>query len=169
MNWKFSIWCKKCPDNLKNVSGYSKKSLDDVEMYLENLEGSGWSRKCPLNSKNCTDNLKRVRMIKKYAWVIWISYKCTLWSIFGPLLCLKFANTLFTRICREFEKWCNLRVLSGKFLRQQSCYPESFRFFWLWFTRIISFLDPSVNKCLSLSVKNKDNWRLIRDLCHHWK
>ena len=23
----------------------------------------------------------------------------------------------------------NLRVLSGKFLRQQSCYPESFRFF----------------------------------------
>ena len=125
MNWKFSIWCKKCPDNLKNVSGYSKKSLDDVEMYLENLEGSGWSRKCPLNSENCTDNLKRVRMIKKYAWVIWISYKCTLWSIFGPLLCLKFANTLFTRICREFEKWCNLRVLPGKFLQQKSCYPES--------------------------------------------
>ena len=110
MNWKFSIWCKKCPDNLKNVSGYSKKSLDNVKMYLENLEGSGWSRKCPLNSENCTDNLKRVRMIKKYAWVFWISYKCTLWSIFGPLLCLKFANTLFTRICREFEKWCNLRV-----------------------------------------------------------
>ena len=71
-------------------------------------------------------------MIKKYAWVIWISYKCTLWSIFGPLLCLKFANTLFTRICREFEKWCNLRVLSGKFLRQQYFYPESFCFFWLW-------------------------------------
>ena len=70
-------------------------------------------------------------MIKKYAWVIWISYKCTVWSTFGPLLCLKFANTLFTRICREFEKWCNLHVLSGKFLRQQSCYPESFRFFWL--------------------------------------
>ena len=131
MNWKVSIWCKKCPDNLKNVSGYSKKSLDTVKMYLENLEGSGWSRKCPLNSENCTDNLKRVWMIKKYAWVIWISYKCTLWSIFGPLLCLKFANTLFTRICREFEKWCNLRALSGKFLRQQSCYPESFRFFWL--------------------------------------
>ena len=131
MNWKFSIWCKKCPDNLKNVSGYSKKSLDDVEMYLENLEGSGWSRKCPLNSENCTDNLKRVRMIKKYAWVIWISYKCTIWCIFGPWLCLKFANTLFTRICREFEKWCNLRVSSGKFLRQKSCYPESFRFLWL--------------------------------------
>ena len=43
-------------------------------------------------------------MIKKYAWVIWISYKYTIWSILGPLLCLKFANTLFTRICREFEK-----------------------------------------------------------------
>ena len=32
-------------------------------------------------------------MIKNYAWLIWISYKCTVWSIFGPLLCLKFANT----------------------------------------------------------------------------
>ena len=40
-------------------------------------------------------------MIKKYAWVIWISYKCTLWSIFGPLLCLKFANTLFTRVVKN--------------------------------------------------------------------
>ena len=57
-----------------------------------------------LIQKICPDNLKRVQMIKKYAWVIWISYKCTVWSIFGPLLCLKFANTLFTRICREFEK-----------------------------------------------------------------
>ena len=51
MNWKFpddlksvgmtgkvSIWCKKCPDNLKNVSGYSKKSLNDLEMYLDNLK-----------------------------------------------------------------------------------------------------------------------------------
>ena len=35
-------------------------------------------------------------------------------------------------MCREFENWCNLRVLSGKFLRQKSCYPESFRFLWLW-------------------------------------
>ena len=55
-----------------------------------------------------------------------------IWSIFGPLLCLKFANTLFTRICRKFEKWCNLRVLSGKFLRRKSCCPEIYRFFWLW-------------------------------------
>ena len=43
MNWKVSILCKKCPDNQKNVSGYSKKDLDYVEMYLENLEGSKWS------------------------------------------------------------------------------------------------------------------------------
>ena len=42
-------------------------------------------------------------MIKKYAWVIWISYKCTLWSIFGPLLCLKFANTLFTWIWKMMQ------------------------------------------------------------------
>ena len=39
------------------------------------------------------------------------------------------SNTLFTRICRELEDWCNLRVLSRKFLRQKSCYPETFRFF----------------------------------------
>ena len=26
--------CKKCPDNLENVSGKSKKSLDDLEMYI---------------------------------------------------------------------------------------------------------------------------------------
>ena len=35
----------------------------------------------------------------------------------------------FTRICREFENLRDLRALSGKFLRQKSCYPESFRFF----------------------------------------
>ena len=36
------------------------------------------------------------------------------------------------RICRGFENWRDLRALSGKFLRQKSCYPESFRFLWLW-------------------------------------
>ena len=35
------------------------------------------------------------------------------------------------RICREFENRRVLRALSGKFLRQKSCYPESFRFLWL--------------------------------------
>ena len=35
------------------------------------------------------------------------------------------------RICREFQNWRDLRALSGKFLRQKSCYPESFRFLWL--------------------------------------
>ena len=38
------------------------------------------------------------------------------------------AKPPFMRICREFENWCDLRALSGKFLRQKSCYPESFRF-----------------------------------------
>ena len=35
-------------------------------------------------------------------------------------------------LCREYENWHNLRALSGKFLQQKSCYPESFRFLWLW-------------------------------------
>ena len=46
-------------------------------------------------------------------------------------LCLKFANTLLTHICREYENWCNLCILNGKFLQQKSCYPESFLFFGL--------------------------------------
>ena len=41
------------------------------------------------------------------------------------------------RICREFENWC---ALSGKFLRQKSCYPESFCFLWLWFWFDLSWL-----------------------------
>ena len=36
------------------------------------------------------------------------------------------------RICRGFENWRDFRALSGKFLRQKSCYSESFRFLWLW-------------------------------------
>ena len=35
------------------------------------------------------------------------------------------AKPPFMRICREFENWCDLRALSGKFLRQKSCYPFS--------------------------------------------
>ena len=38
----------------------------------------------------------------------------------------------FMRICRRFENWRDLRASSGKLLRQKSCYPESFRFLWLW-------------------------------------
>ena len=47
------------------------------------------------------------------------SYKCTPWSIFGPRLCIKFANTLFTHICREFKKFkvfATKILLSWKFL-----------------------------------------------------
>ena len=74
----------------------------------------------------CPDNLKRVRIIQKYANSF--SYTCTLWSIFPLCLCLKFANTLFTRICREFENYRDLRTLSGKLLRQKYCYQENFHF-----------------------------------------
>ena len=38
------------------------------------------------------------------------------------------AKPPFMRICREFENSRNLRALSGKLLRQKSCYPESFHF-----------------------------------------
>ena len=38
MNWKVSGQSKKCPDNPENVFGSSKKSLDDLEVYLDNRE-----------------------------------------------------------------------------------------------------------------------------------
>ena len=42
------------------------------------------------------------------------------------------------RICCEFENRRVLRALSRKFLRQKSCYPESFRFLWLCTQAIIN-------------------------------
>ena len=54
------------------------------------------------------------------------------------------------RICREFENWRALRALSGKFLRQKSCYPESFCFLWLWLAR--SFI--SLTNVITLVHKN---------------
>ena len=47
------------------------------------------------------------------------------------------------RICRGFENWCDLRASSGKFLRQKSCYPESFRFLWLWLVCIVMVSEVS--------------------------
>ena len=41
-------------------------------------------------------------------------------------------GTPFKRICHEFENWRNLHTLSGKFMQQKSCCPESFCFLWLW-------------------------------------
>ena len=41
------------------------------------------------------------------------------------------AKPPFMHICREFENRRDLRALSGKFLQQKSCYPESLRFLWL--------------------------------------
>ena len=51
------------------------------------------------------------------------------------------AKPPFMRICREFENWRDLRALSGKFLRQKSCYPESFRFLWLWEGASLTFIN----------------------------
>ena len=40
-------------------------------------------------------------------------------------------NHLLCAFVVNFENWRDLRALSGKFLWQESCYPESFRFLWL--------------------------------------
>ena len=105
MIWKVSWRSKKCPENLENVSGWSKKCLDN----LENV--SGWYGKC-------LGDLKNVWIIWKVSWrfkrgchKFWIyiqlkksikclsansfPYKCTLWSIFGPFLCLRSCKHTF--------------------------------------------------------------------------
>ena len=57
-------------------------------------------------------------------------------TAYGAYLDHAYAQNLtkppFMRICRDFENWRDLRALSGKFLRQKSCYSESFCFLWLW-------------------------------------
>ena len=53
-------------------------------------------------------------------------------TAYGAYLDHAYAQNLakppFMRICREFENRRDLRALSGKFLQQKPCYPESFCF-----------------------------------------
>ena len=62
------------------------------------------------------------------------------------MVMLKICKHTFKGICREFENWGNLRVLTGKFLWQKSCYLESFRFLWLCSQRLTVY--TSVHKCI---------------------
>ena len=63
------------------------------------------------------------------------------------------AKPPFRRLCRGFENVRDLHALSGNFLRQKSCYPESFRFLWLWSTGTrasISIFLPQQGRNLDL-------------------
>ena len=75
----------------------------------------------------CPDNLERV-------WESTISSPKFVNTAYEAYLDHAYAKNLakppFMRICREFENWRDFCALSGKFLRQKFCYPESFRFFW---------------------------------------
>ena len=59
------------------------------------------------------------------------------------------AKPPFMRICRKFENWRDLRALSGHFLWQKSCYPESFHFLWLWLTLTLTdtMNTPKISSC----------------------
>ena len=77
----------------------------------------------------CPDNLERVwestiSSPKLGTSIVNIAYEAYLDHAYAKNL----AKPPFMRICRKFENWRNLRALYGKFLRQKSCYPESFRF-----------------------------------------
>ena len=69
------------------------------------------------------------------------------------------AKPPFMRICREFENWRDLRALSGKFLWQKSCYPESFRFLRLCCSPCLSYKNVTKmratleNECYRFFVK----------------
>ena len=76
------------------------------------------------------------------------------------------AKPPFMRICRKFENRRDLRALSGKFLQQISCYPESFRFLWLCpsphLGKRINQKIPSCHKRSSwLKVENKKSQRWL--------
>ena len=76
---------------------------------------SVWSGKFSDDLESFRTIKKVSRSSRKYSWIIQNLAK-------PPLM----------RICRGYENWRDLRALSIKFLRQKSCYPESFRFLWLW-------------------------------------
>ena len=67
------------------------------------------------------------------------------------MVMLRICKHTFYAYCREFENWCNLRVLSGKFLRQKSCYLESFCFF---FDSVVELFAQS-----SLELERKEGGR----------
>ena len=52
------------------------------------------------------------------------------WAYLDHAYAQNLAKPPLMRICRKFENRRDLPALSGKFLRQKSCYPESFRFLW---------------------------------------
>ena len=61
-------------------------------------------------------------------------------------ICQKYVKfSSFTHFCREIKSVANLRALSGKFLREKSCYLESFCFFWLCiYIHSLDFLDKDL-------------------------
>ena len=67
-----------------------------------------------------------------------------------PAYAQNLAKPPFMRICREFENWRNLRALSGMFLQQKFCCPESFCFFWLWLHGYMTSLYRKYKKMLIL-------------------
>ena len=87
----------------------------------------------------CPDNLRNLGLFPLNKSQIWestisspkfgTSILSTAYGAYLDHACAKnLANAPSMQICREFENWRDLRALSGKFLRQKYCYPESFRF-----------------------------------------
>ena len=78
---------------------------------------------------------------------IWDIYcKHCLWSIFGPCWCTKSCKTTF---------YAHLSRI-WKFLRQKSCYPESFCFLWLWISRF----DIDLYSLILMTISHRVTWSL---------
>ena len=138
MIWKVSRRSVKFPDDLKSVQIIQK-------MYAGLSWGFMLFQERVAQKQFWIPNFNFHFLTLEQEWFEWIlgNFKSQIWdlyckhclSAYGAYLDHAYAQNLakppLMRICRKFENRRDLRVLSGKFLRQKSCYPESFRFLWL--------------------------------------
>ena len=92
-----------------------------LKMCLVHLENVRMIWKVSWQSKKCPDNLQNV---------LNYHYKCTLWSTFGPFLCLRSCKHTFYRHLSRIRKLTQFMRFIWKVFATKSCCPESFCFFW---------------------------------------
>ena len=130
MIWKVSGWSEKCPDYLQSawmiwkVSEWFKKRHNEIKSVQMIWIVSEWSIKYP-------DDLENVQMIHQMCFSLFIHIlpNKNPDSFVSIIIETVFLRTYVAKLTISLFRHC---ALSKKFLRGKSCYPESFRFFWLW-------------------------------------
>ena len=93
------------------------KCLDDINSIWMICKVSRWSGKCPDDPSN----------VLYFVYTYFAKQKSRFFRLNHNWKC--FLRTYVTKLTISLFRRC---ALSKKFLRGKSCYPESFRFFWLW-------------------------------------